>query len=238
MDLIPVLLIGLLGSIHCVGMCGGFVFAIAQNSTHRIHFLQKQLAYYFGKTITYTLLGGLVGALGYALSTLFTRFQIVLSVSLGFVLVFIGLGMLGILKKYQFPPLLRPWKKISSMMGRLLGKGSRSAPFALGLVNGLLPCGLVYAALVLAAASGTFSQGMLIMAVFGLSTIPALFATAIAGVFMKPAWRQQIHIVSGVILIGLGLLTVYRALPGAHDSHGSHSSSPTPHHIEEHHHDN
>lgn len=232
MDLIPVLLIGLLGSIHCVGMCGGFVFALAQNSTHRLHFLQKQTAYYLGKTLTYTLLGALVGALGHALSTLFTRFQIVLSISLGLVLVFMGLGMLGILKRYQFPALLRPWKNISAMMGKLLGKGSRSAPFALGLMNGLLPCGLVYAALVLAAASGTFSQGMLIMGVFGISTIPALFATAIAGVFMKPAWRHQIHMISGVILIGLGLLTVYRGLPGTHDAHGS---SPSHQHIEEHH---
>ena len=219
MDLVPVLLIGLLGSIHCVGMCGGFVFALAQSSSRRFRFLQKQSAYYAGKTVTYAFLGSIVGALGQALGALFSNIQTALSISLGIVLVMIGLGLLGILKQGRNSLMMRPWKTIAAAMGKLLGTESHSAPFALGLINGLLPCGLVYAALALAAASGSIQQGAIIMGVFGLSTIPALFVTATAGMLLKPAWRQRINIVSGCVIIVLGLLTMYRGLPATHHMH-------------------
>ena len=232
MDLIPVLLIGLLGSVHCVGMCGGFVFALAQTSNHRMHFLRKQSVYYVGKTITYALLGAIVGAFGHALSGLFSQLQMVLSFSLGIVLIMIGLGLIGLLKQGNSTLMKRPWELISAMIGRLLGTKSASAPFALGLINGLLPCGLVYAALALAAASGSIQQGALIMAVFGIATIPALFVTATAGVLLKPAWRHRINTLSGGVVIVLGLLTIYRGLPMAHHSHEPHSSNH-PHAIEE-----
>ena len=233
MDLIPVLLIGLLGSVHCVGMCGGFVFALAQSSSHRLQFLQKQSMYYLGKTFTYAILGGLVGAFGHIMTSVFSQGQIALSVSLGIFLVLIGLGLLGLNKGQTNSFLSRPWQAVSKAIGKLLGIQSQSAPFALGLINGLLPCGLVYAALALAAASGSFQAGIVTMTVFGLTTIPALFLTATAGLLLKPAWRHKINIVSGGVIIVLGLLTIFRGLPFAHHSHDA------PHHATEqqlHHH--
>lgn len=219
MDLIPVLLIGLLGSVHCVGMCGGFVFALAQSSSHRKQFLQKQSMYYLGKTLMYALLGGVVGAFGHMLTSVFSQVQMALSISLGIILVLIGLGVMGLIKGQRNSIFLRPWQTISKFMGKLLGIQSQSAPLALGFINGLLPCGLVYAALALAAASGSFQAGLLTMAIFGLSTIPALFITATAGLLLKPTWRHRINMVSGGVIIALGLFTIFRGLPNAQHSH-------------------
>jgi len=222
MDLLPVLLVGLLGSVHCAGMCGGFVFALAQSSSHRWQFVQKQSMYYLGKTCTYALLGGIAGAFGYALSALFSRFQLLFSLLLGLLLVLVGLELLGLIKRNNTSPLSKVWRSVSQQMTRLLGDRSSTGPFALGLINGVLPCGLVYAAIVLAAESASSLQGALIMTVFGLSTIPALLATAIAGLLLKPAWRQRINLISGGVIVCLGLLTMYRGLPmGQHDHHGA-----------------
>ena len=226
MDLVAVLLIGLLGSVHCVGMCGGFVFALAQTSSQRVQFLQKQASYYFGKTLTYALLGTVAGALGHMLSSAFTRIQMFLSISLGLFMILLGMSLMGVLKRSNQTFMIRPWKWVSGKMAHLLGAHSRSAPMLLGLINGFLPCGLVYAALALAATSGSAIQGGFILTVFGLSTIPALLVTALAGTVLKPVWRHRVNILSGTLIIAMGLLTVYRGLPIAHHSH----SAPTHQH--------
>ena len=218
-DWIPILLIGLVGSVHCAGMCGGFVFALAQTSHQKRHFLMRQSIYYLGKTITYALMGAIAGAFGSMLGMFFSRFQLLLSVTLGLVLVLIGAGIMGVFRLSGSTFMLKPWKYLSNRMGRMLGESSRMAPLGLGLLNGLLPCGLVYAALAIAATSGSGIAGALSMSVFGLATIPALFVTATAGMLLKPAWRHRITIASGIIVIVLGLITINRGLGHDHSKH-------------------
>lgn len=221
-DLIPIILIGLLGSVHCMGMCGGFALAVAQASGNGRPFLIRQSLYYLGKTFTYAMLGGIAGGLGQVIGGMFAGMQQALSVGLGAFLIFIGLGLLGWLKRFSGSGIIRWWKPLTDAIGQRLRKNTKAATFGLGLLNGLLPCGLVYGALALAAASGHAAKGALLMAVFGLATIPALFLIAAFGALMNPVWRNRLNQVSGVVMIALGAITIMRGFPGGHEmDHGA-----------------
>ena len=213
MDLPLVFLIGLLGSAHCVGMCGGFVLAISQMHGRAASLQVHQGLYYLGKTFTYTVMGALAGAFGAAFGAFVTGFQDVLSVMLGVFLVVVGLGIVGVLRRIGGLAWLARLNVISSALAFFLQKQSLAGTFGLGLVNGLLPCGLVYGLLVKAAATGTIAGGALTMAVFGLSTIPALYLLALTGYLMRPVWRARLNLVSGVLVILLGLVTIVRGTP-------------------------
>lgn len=218
--------IGLLGSVHCLGMCGGFVLAISGTARNARQLHLRQLAYFGGKTLTYILLGAVAGAAGAALGSLFTGFQSALSIAVGLLLIGIGVGLLGF--SYRIPALDRVLQlhRLQQWVTRLLGRGSLSAVFGLGLVNGLLPCGLVYAMVATAVASGSALAGAATMAVFGLATVPALYGLGLVQSLMRARWRARLNLAGGVLVILLGLMTVVRGTPlqqrimnGLHGSH-------------------
>lgn len=239
-DLPLVFAIGLLGSAHCIGMCGGFVLAISQMHSRAGTLQVHQALYYLGKTLTYTAMGAVAGLFGATLGGLLTGFQDVLSVALGLFLVFVGLGIVGVLRRFGGIRWLARLNVVSSALGFFLQKRSRTGTFGLGLVNGLLPCGLVYGLLVKAAATGSLLGGALTMAVFGLATIPALYLLALTGYLMQPAWRARLNLVSGVLVIVLGVVTIARGTPamdlimghgpGGHTSHEMVGPVPGPAH--------
>ena len=215
-DWVPVLLIGLLGSAHCIGMCGGFVVALSHASSNRRFWQFRQLFYYTGKTATYALLGAVAGGLGHVIGGLFSGMQQALSIVLGLFLIGIGLGLAGLFRRISGPGWLALWKPFTRMAGGLLKQDSYPAALGLGLLNGLLPCGLVYGALAVAAASGDVVSGALIMTVFGLSTIPSLLATAGVMKLLQPVWRSRLNIVSAVIIVILGVITIFRGFRVGH----------------------
>lgn len=221
-DLIAVLIIGLLGSAHCVGMCGGFVLALSQVKGQTRRLQAHQALYYLGKTATYAALGALVGGFGNVLMNLFSGMQQVLSIGLGVFLVVVGLGLIGVWKRFVGPRFMARWKPLSAAIGKVLQRRSHSASFGLGLLNGLLPCGLVYGVLAVAAASGTPLRGTVVMAVFGLSTIPALYLLAGTGFLMRPLWRKRVSVISGVLVVVLGIITIARGTPVMQVFHGDH----------------
>ena len=227
-DLLAVFMIGLLGSAHCVGMCGGFVLLLAQRAGGRrqIH----QVVYFSGKTLTYALFGVLAGGSGGAVAHLFAGWQNVLSIVLGLFLLWIGLGLIGVLPSFQGPTQHQRWRGLSSAFSFFLKRGGYAGTLGVGLVNGLLPCGLVYAILAKAAATGSALGGALTMAVFGLSTIPALYLVALLGRMAHPVWRRRLNLASGILVIVLGLVTLSRGLPGIITFHGSHGAVLETHH--------
>lgn len=216
--LISAVLLAVVGSIHCVGMCGGFAITLAHAAKNRRAFFKHQSLYHLGKTATYVILGLAVGGIGSALGAMLGSTQRVLSIVLGLALVLVGMSLLGYLKGLRAGP-LAPWRHLSRKMGGLLKAGNKKAVFMLGMLNGLLPCGLVYGGLALAAASGSAPAGAAVMAVFGAATIPALFLIASMGALLKPAWRSRLNIASGVIVVLLGVLTIFRGIstPHAHE---------------------
>lgn len=214
-DLPLIFAAGLLGGAHCVGMCGGFVLALGTTPDGGAG-LDRQACYFIGKTLTYTVMGAAVGLFGATLGSVFAGVQDAISIVAGGVMLVIGLGLIGVLRRVGgFGTLMnRPLFRRAARY--FVRKRTRAGALGVGLLNGLLPCGMVYGMLAMAAATGTFLGGALTMFVFGLATVPALFVLGLAGHLLRPAWRHRLHLASGAIVIVLGLITVLRGTPMIH----------------------
>lgn len=170
-----------------------------------------QSAYFTGKTATYALFGGLAGAAGDTLADAFGALGGVLGVGLGLIMVWVGVGLCGIGRGRV--PGARVAAAFGPLIGRLVGSGSTVALAGLGALNGLLPCGLVYGMLAVAAGTGSAAGGAVTMGVFGLATLPALALTGALGARLRPTGRLRMQRLAGALVIAMGLLTVAR---GAH----------------------
>ena len=221
-SLVAVLITGLLGSAHCLGMCGGFALALGALPGTR-SFAVRFAAYGVGKTATYAALGALAGSVGYALWLAAPAQRLVtavfgLAVVASGVLLWRGTSANGRLGRWMASRLTGP-------IGRLVGRRTFAASLGLGLVNGLLPCGLVWAMLAVAAAAGDPARGAVVMAVFGVATLPALLLAGTAGRWLVPRWRQRVQRVGALVVILIGLLTVLRVTPaGVALAHAVHVS--------------
>lgn len=213
--LLTALLIGLLGSTHCIGMCGGIVSALTLGIRPAVgQPLSKfpyMLAYNAGRISSYTLAGIIAGALGQTLLDSVNE-TVALSVTRWVTCLFlIALGLyLG-----GFTAALAPlenagkriWKHIQPLTGKLLPLSSPLRAYASGLVWGWLPCGLVYSALVWAVGSADPIRGGLLMLVFGLATLPAMLLTGAAALRFGQFTRHQlVRRVAGAVVIVLGLM--------------------------------
>jgi sulfite exporter TauE/SafE len=207
---------GFLGSAHCVGMCGGFVLA-ASTAPGRGARLTRQLMYFTGKTLTYTIMGAAVGFAGSTVGSAFSGVQNVISIGAGAVMLVLGLHLLGVLGRLKGMGTLMNWPPFRVASRYLMQQRSVVGALGLGLLNGLLPCGLVYSLLAMAAATGTILGGALTMFVFGCATVPALLVLAWIGhLGARPAWQHRLHRASGVLVVVLGVITVLRGTPAMH----------------------
>lgn len=195
---------GLFGTLHCVGMCGGFIMASSMKFGGGLGF---SLAYNAGRVFVYILLGAAMGVLGKVLIAvgLFGKFQGALPVVAGVLMIAMGLELSGIIPE-------RIGKLFSNIIsGRFaagyMKKGS-PAPFILGMLNGLVPCAFLYAAGIKAASTGELLGGALTMAVLGAGTfVPLLFTGAVIGRVKGLGSRLPV-LISSVIIIALGLKAV------------------------------
>lgn len=195
-------LIGFLGSLHCVGMCGPLAIIIHQRSlrTGRSG-AQGLVLYHAGRVSTYIGLGLLVGLLSTAL---WGRLQVGLSVFAGVVLLLSAFSLLPWERKiWSLPGFRTLGEWIPRTYGRLMASPSPLAPWLGGMVNGLLPCGLVYLALSTALATGDPLLSAQMMLLFGLGTVPALLATQLVGLKV----RERLGAVRKVVLPAFLLLT-------------------------------
>ena len=207
--------IGFLGSPHCVGMCGGIAgalsLALAQERRAPATVVAHHAAYSLGRVASYALAGGLAGAAGLVVRELLgARGGLVLRAAAAALLVMLGLYLGG-----WWPGLAwlerqggRVWARLAPLTSRLQPGRSLPAAFAFGMLWGWLPCGLVYSAVALAAASGSPIQGALLMAGFGVGTLPA---TVIAGVLaQRLTWLTQVRAsrrLAGALMIAFGIWT-------------------------------
>lgn len=204
---------GILGGPHCVGMCGGFA-AAAGGST-------EALAWAAGRLVSYAALGAVAGAMGHALPASSTAVGVV-SVAL---LAFFSLRLAGLAPVGQ-GRLHRLSAPLVAAAGGLLQRRGGAARFGFGVLNGLLPCGLVYAALALPIAGGSAGWGALLMVAFGLGTIPGL-AVAATGVrrlvSAHPRWRPVVAAL--VFVAGTGAVLT-RAAPSPSGAPACHNPTP------------
>jgi len=217
-DFITIISIAFLGSFgHCIGMCGGIVLAYStikiDPASSKISKSAAHLLYSFGRVFTYTILGALFGALGSVI-----QFS---NTSRGVVLVVVGVGMilagLSLMGKIKFLTVIEHSFASSSLykvtFKRILNSKSNASFFALGMLNGLLPCGFVYFFAITAAGTGSPVQGALVMAIFGMSTIPAMFGVGfLASLASATSFRNMMMSLSSIAVLLYGALTIYHGI--------------------------
>ncbi len=203
--------IGLVGSLHCVGMCGPIALALPYQHQSRWRAGAQVLTYNLGRVLTYTALGVLIGALGRGV--FLAGLQTYFSIGIGILMLIVALFAIN-LESYmlRWPPLFRLNMWVKKQMAQLLRSQRRGTLFSLGLLNGLLPCGLVYVAIVGALTSESLLQSAGYMAFFGMGTVPLMLVTALAGQFINLRWRARLRKLFPVFLILFGLLFIYRGM--------------------------
>jgi len=197
-------LIGLLGSFHCVGMCGPIVMTLPDQKNH---FIQSRLLYNLGRTISYTLLGLLAGLFGQGLQL--AGWQQGLSIATG---VFIILSIFINRGQSNIPSITKAVNFLKRNLGSALKGNGKTRFLMIGTLNGLLPCGFVYLALAGAINAPVYWQSGLYMALFGLGTIPLMFAFSISGRALPVLWRIKLNKVAPYLAGCLAILFIIRGL--------------------------
>jgi sulfite exporter TauE/SafE len=204
---------GLLGSSHCVGMCGGFALALGTGSRGILANLWRQLIYGLGRVFTYAVGGAVVGYGGWRLTAELApvvNVQATLCIVAGLVLIVQGMLAAGVFrgrKSAGAPSCLAP-----SLFGSLLSTTRMHNLLLGGMINGLLPCGLVYAYLALAASAGDLWRGAGTMILFGLGTLPVLTLVGLGGTVLSLKLRHRILVVAAWCVVLTGMLSVARGL--------------------------
>lgn len=205
-------LLGFLGSVHCLGMCGPLAMGVAQTGEGRWGpLLKRALSYNLGRAITYAVLGFLIG--GIAQQFLQSGWQQNISIVAGAFLIllfFLALTPETVLQKFGwYRNSLQRWQ---SQLGTAMHKWGQSSALILGLLNGLLPCGLVYIALAGALAFSAAWQSAVFMFMFGLGTLPALFVL-MTGSGKLPVFRSQFFRKAlPAVQLAMGVFLIYRGI--------------------------
>ena len=209
--LFTALLLGLLGSFHCLGMCGPIAFILPVDRKNKFKMSLQTLLYHLGRMTAYGLLGLLFGYFGKGISML--GFQQKISLIMGILMVI--LAFVPASKVLRFKP-LASWNKIvyfiKNTLGDYLQKRSTLGFYVIGFFNGLLPCGLVYMALVGAMATGDPWLGALYMMVFGLGTAPMMTLAIYLGNFVSVKLRNKINKLIPYAVVIVGILFILRGL--------------------------
>lgn len=202
----PALVLGLVGSLHCAGMCGPLAIAVPATGGTRTSFAAGRLAYNFGRLTTYSLLGVFFGLIGISFDLF--GLQRWVSIASGAALL---AGLAVSVRRSLNPPLFKVIGRLRSSLGLLLKRRSIGSAFLLGLLNGFLPCGLVYVAGAAAAAGGSLAGSVGYMLLFGLGTVPTMLSIGLAGGAMRLSSRLRFQ---SLVPIGIGVLGVLLIIRG------------------------
>lgn len=201
--------IGLLGSLHCVGMCGPIALALPIVGNSKIQLITSRLLYNLGRILTYAFFGLIFGLIGDRIQ-LFGLQQIV-SIILGSLIIL----RLIIPQKYSFIKITIIQKAVGRLkqeFSKTFGKNSMKSLFIIGLLNGFLPCGFVYVGLAGAIATGDALQGAGFMALFGLGTLPVMFAASLFSSVLSIKARLNFRKAIPVFSFIIGILFIMRGL--------------------------
>jgi len=217
-DLLTIFFVAFLGSIgHCIGMCGGFVVAYSTSKIGPEHskFFQTfaHSLYSLGRIVSYMSIGAVFGYLGSIISFSLTS-KGILFIIVGILMVLIGVSLSGKLKFLTvIEHSLAQSKLFKKLFKSVIQSKSLSSFFYMGILNGLIPCGLVYFFATAAVASGSPMMGAVVMLVFGLATVPALFVLGmISGFVSQMSWRRQVLSLASVIISVYGFYTGFKGI--------------------------
>lgn len=219
-SLLSAFLVGLLGGVHCIGMCGGIVTALTlglpEESRTKRGLVPFLLAYNAGRLSSYTLAGALMGGIGWMAVHLADVRQLQLGLQVVAALFMVALGLYlggwwrGLLRMEALGAHL--WRRVEPLTRRFLPVRTLSQALLLGALWGWLPCGLVYSVLIWSISAGTPLYGAGLMLAFGLGTLPVMLALG-AAAGRASAWirNENARRVAGVLVILFGALQLVRA---------------------------
>jgi sulfite exporter TauE/SafE len=209
--MLSALFLGLAGSLHCVGMCGPLLLALPLDAAGKRAVLRQLLVYHAGRILMYAALGLFFGLVGKALAL--AGLQRALSLAAGAFMLFMAFAAWRFERwMTALPGLGVLAQRVKTEMSSLLRSQARGGTFALGLLNGLLPCGMVYAALAGAIASTEAWAGAVFMVFFGLGTLPLLLILSVLGRSLGAPLRRRVQVVQPLLLMVVGLLLLQRGL--------------------------
>lgn len=209
--LLSALALGFASGFHCIGMCGPIALSLGLTKKQATNYYLQNLTYQFGRIATYSFLGAILGIVGQGFQM--AGFQQYLTIGVGILLIVMALFSFGG-KDFasKIPFFSKFLLKVKMNLGKLLQKADYRSRFTTGILNGFLPCGMVYMALTASLASGGIWQSATFMALFGLGTLPFMFAVVLLGNLMTTAFRIKILKFVPVMMIILGGLFVLRGL--------------------------
>ena len=209
--LVTAFVLGLVGSLHCVGMCGPIAFMLPVDRTNAYKKISQITVYQAGRLFAYSLIGLVFGLIGKSLYIF--GFQQQLSIAIGILMILFVVVPSSVFNTYNFSkPIYRLISKVKSALGAALKKKTADTFLTIGFLNGFLPCGLVYMALFGAIASGNALEGSLYMATFGLGTVPLMTTAIYFSHFLKGAARQRIQKIIHAFVVIIGIIFIFRGL--------------------------
>ncbi len=209
--LLSAVILGIMGSFHCVGMCGPIAFMLPVDHNDPAKKLFQVFLYHLGRLSSYGLIGLIFGFLGKGLYVF--GLQQRLSIIIGVLMVLIILIPSRTFGKYNFSrPIYSFLTKIKNRLGKELQKKSPDTFLTIGFLNGLLPCGLVYMALFGSIATASPWLGALFMALFGLGTIPLMTTAVYFGSMLKGTAKKSVQRLIPIFVILVGMLFILRGM--------------------------
>lgn len=204
-------ILGLLGSFHCIGMCGPIAFALPIDRSSKSKVIFQTFLYHLGRLLTYSLIGVLFGLIGRGL--FLSGFQQRLSIFMGIVMILSVVIPVKVFNRFKVTkPLYKIIAEVKQQLGIYLNKKSNKSIFLIGFFNGFLPCGLVYMALIGAVASSNVLYGALYMVLFGIGTLPMMTLAVFAGNVLKVSLRNKIQKVIPIFIVIIGLFFILRGM--------------------------
>ncbi len=200
-------LLGFLGSAHCAGMCGPLALALPGSGNTRSRFFAGRMGYNLGRIVTYMILGALFGLLGRTFAV--AGLQRWISLVAGAVIL---IGLVVSPRVGVAVPMARAIGWLKFKLGRLLQRRTLGALFGIGLLNGLLPCGLVYAACAAAVTVGTVQGSVAYLAAFGTGTVPMMLAVSLMGQKLQFTFRFKMQRLIPASLLLVGVLLLFRGM--------------------------
>ena len=209
--LFSAIIFGLLGSFHCIGMCGPIAFMLPVDRTNKAKIILQVSVYHLGRVFTYGLLGMLFGFLGEGFYLF--GFQQNISIIIGVIMILMIVLPKKTVNKFSVTkPIYNILSGVKNRLGKELKKKRTDTFFSIGFLNGLLPCGLVYMAIFASIATANAFQGSLYMMLFGLGTIPLMTAFVYLGNFTTGLVRKRIQQFIPVAVVVIGVLFILRGM--------------------------
>ena len=214
-NIVPFFLLAFLGSLHCVGMCGGFALAAASGSKSTLHQPLQIALYLIGKSLSYAILGTSAALLAHSTTQLPSEPEAIVSARTSFAwlagvtIMLCGFGSMGVRLPNAHGPIRRTIKLIEPIWNGILGLSPLTRSFGIGISTGLLPCGLSWSAIALGTQVDPASAGLGLF-VFGLGTAPALFGVSLAPLFAPLKLQKFARFLIGPALVVLGVSTIAR----------------------------